>query len=91
MDNGIKLLDLKIPDWMEEIKLPNLNILSCVDCVIGQTMGVFSEDNLNFLGLSSLNDSDYEHGFVAGDCDLDRDLEREWTKRILNRELEVSR
>ncbi len=84
--NGMRLLDEKVPRWIEKIDLESLDIISCHDCIIGQALGLFCPSKLLLLGLKMFDGSSYNHGFVGPGH---QDLEREWTTQILKRREET--
>jgi hypothetical protein len=40
---GVAWLDEHVPDWPDRIKLPELDLKSCLNCVLGQLFGDFDE------------------------------------------------
>ncbi len=65
--NGMALLDVKVPDWMEKIDLEKLNIGDSEYCVIGPLFGHYLHGRqLHSTSVLGLNLSYYWWGYRHG-------------------------
>ncbi len=94
--NGAALLDEKIPGWELRINLQELNLSSCVTCVLGQLYGHYDEGMEEIFpaevcecGEEHLSmERSAPHGFSASGIDTGEQytaLDVEWTRVIKER------
>src|SRR5688572_15387979 len=87
IQNGIKLLNEKVPNWRNVINLEELDLYSCTNCVLGQVYGGY-RSGLHELNLSKKSSEHY--GFRVSDVDnIDHSyatdyeqLTQEWLKEL---------
>ena len=88
---GATLLDDVRPGWWHEVRIEDLNMVDCEDCILGQLYGWFS-DGFDALRLTA--DDVRQLGFDRGDDDprsVFADLTAAWRALILQRREERTR
>lgn len=89
IEQGMALLDEKVPGWEYRLDLRTLDVNSCTQCVVGQLFGIHNSDLL-YLGYQALGvESPRQYGFSL-DWDLSYratygGLNRAWKRKIRER------
>lgn len=90
VNRGAALLDEKVPGWWERIDLEQLQLSSCIRCVLGQLFGIYGQ------GIRELGDSirlvadAIRHGLFVFDAADYEPLTAAWKQLIQQRRQKVS-
>jgi hypothetical protein len=85
INNGVKLLNKKKPNWFNFINLNKFDMENCQSCLLSQIYQKNYRDSLDNLFTTKEidKDLDYDHGFGLDDYDNYPILTEEWKEAII--------
>lgn len=80
VQNGVDLLDERVPEWRNKVHAETLAMHDCFNCIIGQVFGLRLDGEFSQM-IRKMNVDPFEHGFDAY-VDEYKDLTKEWRRQL---------